>query len=832
MKGFIRILGIVAATGLLVLLIATGLLLWVRSGEPKYAGALQVPGLEGPVEIRHDSLGVPHIRAASLHDLFFAQGYVHARDRLWQMEMFRRVAAGRLSEVFGEKTVEADRFLRTLGLGAAAAGAEAALDAEARELLDAYVAGVNAGIRSMGSPPPPEFLLLGLRPEPWTVVHTLAIEKIMAWDLTDYSLGLELAVARSQLGDSAFTSLLPEYPSWGPTIVGEGAESGVAGAVGVSAPASDVSGGGVYGGRFVGRRGPGQGSGAEGCGVCFGGTLSSRGWRSGVVPPSLGELARAALPPPEAARLLAAASVVRASNAWVIGPERSASGKPILANDMHLGLRAPTLWYLVGLHAPGFDVVGVSIPGAPTVVAGHNRAVAWGYTNGYVDDGDFFIERVDPADSTRYLTPWGSEPFRVTREEIRVRGRAESVVLTVRWTRHGPVMTPVEPRAGGELLAFRWVGHDPSPTFSALLALNRAASVDDVVRALRRFRNPHQNVVFADSAGRFGYWLAGRVPLRRGGGPPLIPVPGWTGAHDWTGELPFEAHPHALDPPEGFIVTANNRQSRDSISALITGRWAEPYRAIRIRELILAAPVHDAGSVQRMQLDVRSAFAARYRDRAVAAFRAAGLHTAADTLAAWKLDAAVESRAAALFYTWVAALRQLARRELYGADRGYYPYYALVNLLERGGARLDLLARAAAARAAELTGGRRWGELHQLVLEHGLGQVPVLGRLLGFSLGPFPREGSLYTVNVAEYDDWEPPFRVSWGPSQRHVVDFGDVDGAGGFILPGGQSGFPYSRHYRDQLERWRAGALWRLPVSWAATEAAAVATLRLEPVP
>ncbi|MBI4540705.1 MAG: penicillin acylase family protein [Gemmatimonadetes bacterium] len=771
-----------AAAALLVLVALALLVLWVRSGEPERAGQMQLPGLEAEVEIVYDSLGVPHIFASSRRDLFFAQGYVHARDRLWQMEVFRRVAEGRLSELFGEATLEADRFLRTLGLSVAAAVAEPALDPDSRAILAAYVDGVNAGIRSLGSPPPPEFLLLRARPEPWRAVHSLGIEKIMAWDLTDYSLGLELAAAWGRLGDSAFQALLPEYPAWGPTIV---SDSGAA--------------------RPGGRRLP-------------------------AVPPPAESVVRTAIPPPEAARLLAGLGAVRASNSWVVGPERSASGKPILANDMHLGLRAPALWYLVGLHAPGFDVVGMSIPGAPTVVAGHNRGVAWGYTNAYVDDADFFVERVDPADSTRYLTPSGSEPFRIVQEQIAVRGRGARVELVVRRTRHGPIVTSVEARAGGELLAFRWTGHDPADTFRALFELNRAASAQDVVEALRHFRNPHQNVVFADTAGAYGFWLAGRVPLRRSGRPPLLPVPGWTGEHDWIGDLPFERHPHVLDPPEGFVVTANNRQSRDSVSNLITERWAEPYRALRIRELITAVRAHDTESVREMQLDVRSAFAARYRGAALQAFRAAGLEAAADTLAAWGLDASAESRGAALFYTWIGSLRRAARLRLYGEDEGFFPLYALTAFLDPGGPAVDSLGTEAARRAESLAGGRRWGDLHRLEIRHDLGDIPVVGRLFGFSLGPHPREGSLFTVNVAEYSEFEPPYRVRSGPSQRHVVDLADMDGAGGFILPGGQSGFSYDGHYADQLERWRTGRLWRLPLARTAVERIASARLRLLP--
>ncbi|MFW6079635.1 MAG: penicillin acylase family protein, partial [Gemmatimonadota bacterium] len=574
-------------------LAATGL--YLRSASPEREGRITVRGLERPVEVWRDSLGVPHIWARSAADMVFAQGWVHAQDRLWQMELLRRTAEGRLAEAMGAGMVGTDRFLRTLGFWRAAARAEAALSPDIRSLLEAYAAGVNAWLDARDGALPPEFLVLDIEPEPWTPRHVLAIEKIMAWDLAAYAKGLSLARAVRRIGPERAAVLFPDTPAVPATIL------------------------------------------------------------EGPLPPE---------PPPAAAALLGAASVTHASNAWVVAGERTRSGRPVLANDPHLALRAPSLWYLAALHAEGeagasdaaaasYDVAGATIPGVPFVVLGHNRAIAWGFTNAMVDDVDFFIERIDPSDSTRYRTPEGSEAFEVIRDTIRVKGEDAGVLHTTRLTRHGPVLTPVEPRAGGELIAMRWAAHDPSPSAAAFAALGRArdwASFDD---AIRLFRNPHQNVVYADTAGHIGYRMGGTVWIRGDGRtPPLLPVPGWTGEWDWTRRLPFERHPHALDPPEGYIVAANNRQTTGDVARLIGTDWAPPYRARRIHGMIRSAGRLDADAVRRQQLDRVDLRAADMIEVAIAAAGRAGLDDTADRLARWDLRAAPGSGAAAIFYLW------------------------------------------------------------------------------------------------------------------------------------------------------------------------------------
>ena len=771
-----------------VLLASLAGVVWLRrmaTGPAPASGELVLPGLEQPVEILRDSLGVPHVWAGSLADAVFAQGYLHATDRLWQLEMFRRVAQGRLSELFGGETLDADRFLRALGL--ARAGRETAIGEGTRALGEAYARGVNAAMTGWRGLPPPEFVLLRATFEPWELEHSLAVEKIMAWDLSQYGVSMSLAGARATAGDEAVLELLPSYPDWGVTILQD--------APGV--PAGD-------------------------------GTAS----RDPLPPIVSGDLIASARMPATARTALEAASIVRASNSWVVGGSRTATGMPLLANDMHLGLDHPNIWYLIGLHAPGLDVVGESLPGAPGVIAGHTAGVAWGFTNAMVDDSDFFIERVDPADTTRYLTPEGSEPFRVREESIRVRGRGEPVRLVVRETRHGPVMTSVDPVPGGELLSYRWGAHDPSTTFDGILAMNLANSAGELIAALALFTSPYQNVVFADTAGDFGYQLAGAVPLRRSGRPPLLPVPGWTGEHDWSGTLPYERNPRLLNPASGFIATANNRQARDSLSLMISpNRWEDPYRAQRITELIEARGDHDAESMRAMQLDVRSAFIARYRGRAGSAFRRAGLDSLAAALEGWDGRATVESTEATLFHAWAESLGTALRARFHRAAGGfgYFPGYMVGRALDAGGASVDSLAAQAALEAADAS-GRPWGQVHLLRISHPFQDVPLVGGLLGFGRRDLPRPGDDYTVDAAPFEGNLPLFEVTAGPSQRSVADLGDLGRGGGFILPGGQSGRPANRHSWDQLERWRRGQLWRLPLDRSEVEGRTVSRLVLLP--
>jgi penicillin amidase len=420
---------------------------------------------------------------------------------------------------------------------------------------------------------------------------------------------------------------------------------------------------------------------------------------------------------------------------------------------------------------------------------------------------------------------------------------AAPVVHTVRTSRHGPVLSDVDERVPGKVLAMRWTAQDPSTEMTAMLGMNRARSAEEFMQALRTFNNPHQNVVFADVDGNIGYWMGGRVPVRRGGDG-ILPAPGWTGEGDWTGWLAFDQHPHALNPAEGFIVTANNRQlpAASGYPHRIANDWAEPYRAMRIRELVAAGRALTAADVARQQMDVRDGLAVRYRGFAVRAAELAGDSAAARELRAWRGDAATDSRAASLFYVWLENLRHRVGDDEFRGKEVYFPRSTLTRVLDRGGGAwvddvrtakvetLDEQLAGAMREAVATVGSRRWGELHVTEIRHPLGVVGVLDRSLGLNIGPFPNGGSGNTVKVAGYGGRTPPFVNAYGPSQRHVVDMGDVDGQGGFVIPTGESGVPTSRHYRDQTPMWRTGRLWLIPLDRGRAESRRVSRMVLKP--
>jgi penicillin amidase len=798
-------------------------LLYLRTARPDVSGEHTLAGLSHPVEVWRDSLGVPHLWADGEADLFRAMGYVHAQDRFWQMELFRRVADGRMAEILGPRMVDTDRFLRTVGMGRAAAETERTLDPRSRALLQAYADGVNAWIRGHRGALPPEFVVLRFSPEPWTVRHSLAIGKIMAWDLADWSIGLDLQRAVDAVGPERARDLVPAYPEWGADILGADAtwrgKAGAPAAVPTAAakrPAAPAA-------PAVPKPVPG---GATGVG--------SPELRAGRVP--------VPYVPREALALLEGSTIAHASNSWVIGGSRTRSGKPILANDMHLSLRAPSLWYLAALHGGGFNVTGMTLPGVPVVVAGHSDRVAWAYTNAMVDDTDFFIEQTDPADSTRYRTPDGWARFEVRPETIRVKG-AEPVLHHVRVSRHGPILSDVDPRGGDRVLAMQWTAQRPSGEVDALMEMNRARSAEEFEEALRGFGNPHQNVVFADADGNFGYHMGGTVPVRRSGDG-LLPAPGWTGEADWVRTLDFDEKPRVMNPAEGFIVTANNRQlgPGSGYPFRISSNFFPPYRALRIRQMIETGRAFTADDVARQQMDVQDPFALRHLARAVRAADAAGERQAAAELRAWNGRAELDSRAAALFYSWFEALRRRVGEDEFRGKPMYFPRSTLEAILEAGDSpwvddvttpqreTLAELSAAAMTEAVASAGGKSWGELHATVIEHPLGVVGALNRTLGLNVGPFPNRGSGNTVNVAGYGGTRPPFTNSYGPSQRHVVDMADPDGAGGFVLPTGQSGLPFSVHYQDQTPLWREGRLWRVPLDRRKAEARAVDRMILRP--
>lgn len=795
----LRWLGRLAAALLIVaVLAAAGGWFALRTSLPRIDGEIRLAGLAEPVEILRDRHGIPHIFAQSAEDAAFGLGYAHAQDRLWQMEISRRLGAGRLSELVGEDGLKIDRFLRTIGLYRKAEAGFALLNAETRATLEAYAGGVNAFLRNREGLLPPEFLILRHEPEPWRPADSLVWLRMMSLDLAG-NWGNELLRLRLSrvLSPQRIQELFQPY--------GEHEIRGL--------PDWSLSAGTIDHASLD--------------------TL----WRSAPIPPpGLG------------------------SNNWVVSGERTASGRPLLANDPHLGLQAPSLWYFAHLSWPGNDVIGASLPGLPSIVLGRNRQIAWGFTNTGPDVQDLYLERIDPADPGRYLTPDGPRPFEVREETIAVKGAAP-VTLTVRETRHGPVLSDAYGPAGavledGFVLALAWTSlRADDLTAQAGLKLAQARDWPGFVEALRDFHAPQQNIVYADRAGHIGYLAPARVPLRkpdnavRG----FTPQPGWDAAYDWAGTIPFEKLPRAFDPPGGLIATANHRIVGDDYPYFITSEWAPDFRARRILALLNNRARHSLQSFKEIQLDTRSEMAAELLPRMLAAGAepAFGVDPAA-FFADWDYRHEIDSAEALLYAAWIRELSRLLYAdelgELFNDAWQTRPRFLRFVLLDGGDHWCDdvastetedcdqMIARSFAravdwlrANHGEDPRGWRWGDAHPARSKHRpFGDVAVLNRLFDITL---PSPGGNYTVNVGRYrvNRAASPFENVHAASLRAIYDLDDLDRSI-FIHSTGQSGNPLSPLYRNFAEAWVRGDYLPMTTRRAEISAGAMGALWLRP--
>jgi penicillin amidase len=762
-------------------------------------GSVRVPGILHAVDVQVDTFGVPYITAGAETDLMRALGYLHATDRMWQMEFFRRVAAGRLAELFGRNLVETDRLLRTLDLWGAAERAAGNLDPAEQERLLAYSAGVNARLDDVGKPLAPEFTLLRFKPEPWDPVSTMAVGMVMNLDLSHWRRDLSRYWASRHMPPEKAAILSRPYPDWGTTTLDAPTRLPTGVRTSPLPPSSSAS----------------DSTAAEAA------VASARDRRTGG--PAKWQ----------AFHVLESVSARSASNAWVISNRRTASGNPILANDMHLSLRAPSIWYLAALHADSADyhAVGFTLPGVPGIVVGHNRSLAWGYTNGMVDDMDFAVER-SSEDGLRYLDRGEWIEYAVRAETLRVRN-AEPEVFRVRATVRGPVVSDALPGLGADLSAV-WTAAKSNAPGTGLWDMNRAGSVAQFDRALRQFAQPHQNVVFASVEGRIGYRLGGRVPLR-GEWDGSMPVEAERMGDGFRGTWPPAMHPSGSDPTAGFFATANNLQA-PGLGTAISTDYAAPFRAERISGQLRGRADWSIEAVSELQRDTYSLLGERYLPLARATARQMGRDEAADRLEEWDGRVELDSRGAPLFYSWLYRLRSLIAADEYAEAPGwaFFPLKSFMAVLDEGDSNpwvddvrtparetLDELAARAMDDAAAAVGVKTWGELHRERHTHPMGQSRWLQRLFGFSVGPHPSPGGPNTVRPDDYrkwsaldsTSWSPPWLSEYGPSESFIARL-DPDGPEArFLIPTGQSGNPFSRNYRDLNDRWRAGELLEVPL-------------------
>ena len=880
-----RIAVAVAALLVVVLgIVAVLAVTWVRRPFPTTTGEIQVPGLSGKVSVIRDDRGIPQIYADSTDDLFKAEGFVHAQDRFFEMDLRRHITAGRLSELVGKGGLETDRVIRTLGWRRVAEAELPTLKTETRRYLQAYADGVNAYIKEQGSPSNMslEYVVLGqkvkdYRVEDWTPADSLAWLKAMAWDLRgDYSAELMRARLAGSMSTSQINELFPPYPydvnkpilspqDWSPGS-SSSSNSAVPAAAGLAAATQVAS----------GKPAPAP---AAGAGADLAKETSKDAARAYAV----------------VQRALDAVPVTMGrgdgigSNSWVVGGSRTSTGKPLLANDPHLGVSIPGIWYQVGLHCRSvssscpFDVAGYSFSGLPGVVIGHNQSIAWGFTNLGPDVSDFFLEQVR---GNTYLRDGKQVPLTMRTETIKIGGGGEQTI-TVRSTVHGPILSdaienvgaagespPVNGRTspGVYEVSLQWTGIEVSQTADAIFGLNTAQNFEQFRTAAEQFAVPSQNLLYADTAGNIGYQAPGRIPIRSRymeAAPGYWIRPGWVSSWDWKGYVPFSAMPHTYNPPEGFIVAANQAVTASG-TPFLTTEWDYGFRSQRIRSLLEKNTKVTPATMSAIQGDTRSQFAPTLVKALLKVDLGRDDFTkqAQALLRGWDFTNPVgggESGAAAAYYNavWSSLLDLTFNDELpkdLRADGGDQWMQAVSVLLTKPRSawwddkrtpgvtegQSEILRKALVDARLQLTkelgkepGDWQWGQLHQLTLTHqvlGGDDVPGIVAKL-FNRGPMNMPGGSAIVDANGWDasvgldgkDTSKAFDVNWAPSMRMVVDLANLDKSR-WVNQTGNSGHAFDDHYNDQSEAWAKNELYDWPFSEKAVRAAGGDELTLVP--
>ncbi len=799
MRRWLRRVAIALAMGLLLALAALALYLW--RATPAHDGALRVGGIAAAVSIGRDEHGIPTIRAASVEDAAFGLGFAHAQDRLWQLETHRRIGSGRLAEAFGRSALDNDKFLRALGVRRAAQAQWDRLGAESKRVLQAYAGGVNAWQREHMQARPPEMLVLGLPVEDWTPVDSLAWAIMMAWDLGG-NWNTELLRARLALTLPVvrINELLPPYPGQAPLATADYA--------------------------------------ALMRSLNLGGSLTALSRSSSIR--QIEHLQ--AIAPPSGVEGVG-------SNNWVVAGAHTASGKPLLANDPHLKITAPALWYLARIEVTGesgFKSAGATMPGLPMVVLGQNEHIAWGFTNTSPDVQDLYLERFKPDDPMQVQTPRGWERVASVSEDIRVKG-APIENLVVRVSRHGPVISDAGGVAGEVVgtegntphgLAMRWTALDAdSDPVAAGLAIARATSAAEFVDAATRlWVAPMQNMVVADRAGQIAAVSPGRVPVRKRDNDlmGLVPAPGWDARYDWDGFIPAEQTPRETQPARGWIASANQRIHGNDYPHYLTSEWAAPYRQQRIEQLLRARDKHSIDDMAAMQADVLSLATQRVlpwlqRARSEHALAAAALAALKDFNGEMRADAA----APLIFWAWSRQLVRAVFTDELGGPAVYERVLgarsfrdALEGVLERNdGWWCDDKTTPDKAETCEQMSGIgltralgelqqrfggdvskwRWGDAHIARSEHRpFSRIEALAPLFELRV---PTGGDSYTLNVGRVgvkpDGTTGELYLNeHAPSLRAIYDLGDLSQSR-VMHSTGQSGLPWLRQYRSFVGPW-----------------------------
>lgn len=797
---------------LLIVTAALGMFLSNLTKKSFYdeSGSVIAEELKAEVNIYSDDFGVPYIFSEKESDMYFALGYMHARDRLWQMDLYRRVAQGRLAEVLGNDAAEFDVLFRTIGIDKASISVYQTLSQDSKRILSSYTAGVNFFIDQNISRLPLEFDILNYKPEPWTPDNSIMIVRLMAWELnlswyTDVMFGNIV----KKTGMPSALDFFPSYPDSGPFIVKQTQQDN-------SSDTSNVR---------------------EKSGM----SDSSKAYR-----PSSGDLADAFY---ERCRkfknFIGSDAIHIGSNSWVVSGKKTESGKPMLANDPHLALQAPSKWYEVNLYngEKKINVGGFTLPGAPGVAIGRNDFLTWGLTNLMCDDADFYLLKRDSADFGKYFYKSERLELDSTVESVKIKDSADDLVFTVYRTKLGPVVSGLKRTGfvnnqsfndvpGDRILTFRWTGFEKSDEILSFYKINFAEDSKQFSEALSSFGSPALNFVYADTSGNIGYHAAGLVPVRETSDPVSAMYP-FEESSDWLGFVPFPELPQAMNPPSGFIATANNKPA-GQYKYYISGLYEPHYRASRIEELLSQSPVFTVEEMKLLQRDVYSIQAKEFCEHLLKAFGdsstwSSDIKAYLNLLTDWDYEFKTSSTGASLFSMFEARLYENLYKDKLGEEL-FENYLFLKNIPVRNTSEIltqnsclffssleeknQLLRKSFYEAVSELikkhgtdTKNWQWGALHSITFRHPLGSFPLFTSMM--NTGPFNVSGNGTTINNLEYGFFpalkNAEFEAYLGPSMRMIVDL-SRPGAYYSILAGGQSGQPLQENYANQSRLWLNG--------------------------
>ncbi|OGH97967.1 MAG: penicillin amidase [Candidatus Melainabacteria bacterium GWF2_32_7] len=788
----------------LVLIIAFSIISFfmLNKSLPEYNGEIRAEGLVNRVEILRDSFAIPFIKAGNDEDAAFALGFIHAQERLFQMDVARRAGEGRLSEVFGAKTIQIDQMFRTVGIYKNVKANYEKLNPLSKKILEAYSKGVNAFIKTFKGNYPVEFDLLGYDPYPWKPEHSLVIAKLMGWELNiSWWSDITFTQLVQKFGAEKAKELLPDFPENSPTIIPSGLE-------GIASISSDFM-------------------------------KVDQQFRNftGFVGTHIG------------------------SNNWIVNGKMSASGKPIIANDPHLAYTAPGRWYFAMIRSNDWNAEGFTIPGLPAIVIGKNKNISWALTNVMADDSDFYVEKIDSS-GTNYFFNNSWRQLSIEKDTIHVKDTA-NVVYEIKRTHRGPIVTDIHPfkqmypntGINTAQLSMRWTGLEPSDEIFAAVSINKARNWDDFKNAVRYFTVPGQNFVYGDDKGNIGYICAARLPIRNSNSPTLI-NDGTTDANDWKGFVPYEEMPKLFNPPQNFIASANNKTLLN-FKYHISNIWEPSSRIERITELLNSKPIHSKEDYKKYQLDFTSPYAKKLTRYITAAFDSVkvtekNLKLTLELFHNWNYEMNPGSQVPTIYSRFFQYLIKNIFEDEMGVDllKEYVfvanvPYRIIPKLLEKNSSSFfddvrtpdietggDIIRKSLVDALTDLEkkygtdiANWQWGEIHKVTFKHMFhDKSGLLDKII--NIGPFNIGGDGTTIFNTEYSfpelfessrDLTKPHRSEQyenilGPSMRYIFDFADPDHLE-FILTTGESGHFMSDHYKDMSEMWLKGKYIKVPL-------------------